>query len=241
VPDTSIITIDEIVVGTVVRVLLPSSSKGFRPRNTGLFRVLDGGERTSINQVDWRRVVGLNRRKFVARVIENDVDNREITLVLEDSHTTNNRKIRYEVQLPYSSFLRVSRLVPQSRVFDSNEEELAFRRQNRQSAVNKGYFDAKDRFIGVELLAILGDTEMVINFTFQVGVSGSSFTVPLPANAVDDADYTVVSGYNTVVGAAAPMLMTAESSRTINNFLVATADGSSVMAGTTIDFVVKAR
>lgn len=241
----TIIRVDELEAGTVVKVLLSSiaDSKFFsyHPDINGLFRVFEGEDPKPINQRDWRRVVGFSRRKFIASVVANDTEKQELVLAVEDSHTTKNRKVRYQVFLPYNQIIRLSRLVPQGREFDSVEDEQAFRRQHRSTPVNKAFFDPKDRFVGVQLLAIIGAEQVVTSITHQVAATGASFTVDLPSGVLDDADYTVVSGYNTVVGAAAPTLSIPEASKTVDNFLVETVDGSDVEAGTTLDFQITPR
>ena len=238
-PDTSVIRVNEVAIGTVVRVLVPSAP--FTPfnRNSGLFRVLEGGDRTPLNQREWRKVLGTSRRKFIARVITNNTVRQELTLSLEDPRTTNNRKIRYEVILPYSEILRLARLVPLARAFDTVEDEQKFRRAHRASPINKAFFDPKDQFIGVQLVVLVGGS-MVVNFTFQVGITGGSETVPLPADVFDDGDYTVTYAYNTVLSGGSPTLLIPDTFRTKDDFVINAASGT-FDAGTTIDFHAQAR
>lgn len=236
-----VIRVDQLEAGEVVRVLLTSAfNSRFAntvSRTNGLFRVREGEEPETINEREWRKIVGFNRRKFLAKIIVNDTERQELRLSIEDSHTTKHRKVRYEVNLPYNQIMRLSRLVQNSREFDSFEDEEKFRRQFRQSAVNKAYFSPYDRFAGVELIALASGAQMVTNFTHQIAVLGSSHTISLPVE-LDDADYTVTYGYNTVVGSAAPTLNITDLSKTTTEFVIATVDGTDIQAGTTIDFHV---
>ena len=92
---------------------------------------------------------------------------------------------------------------------------------------------------GVSLIATLGGS-VLINFTHQVAITGSSFIVTLPVGVFDDGDYTVTSGFNTPVGAP-PAISVPDSTKTETGFTVNTVGGGDVDAGTTIDFHVQAR
>ncbi len=81
---------------------------------------------------------------------------------------------------------------------------------------------------------------MLINFTHQVAITGSSFIVTLPVGVFDDGDYTVTSGYNTPVGSPPPLAVP-DLTKTDTGFTVNTVSGGNVDAGTTIDFHVQAR
>ena len=241
-PDISAIRVDQVEPNTVVRVLLQSVATSRRSRRNavGLFRVKPGGEEDTINPREWRRLVGFSRRKFIARVILNDTTERLLTLQIENAQTSQSTEIRYNVVLRYDQVIRLARLVQQGREFTSDEKEQAFRRQHRSTPIDKAFFDPKDRFVGVSMIAIVGDPPMITNFTFQVGSTGPSFTVPLPAGVFEDGDYTVQATYNTPVGSPA-QLWVPDSGRTKDDFVVNSLGGTDVDAGTTIDFHVQPR
>jgi len=111
-----------------------------------------GGAKHVLPAEDWCRVVGFNRRAFTADVLANDTVAKEMRLSVEDPRATKSTRVRYEVVLPYSVLSRMAILVRQARVFATVADEVKFRRKFRRSAVNKQYFDPKDRFEGVELV-----------------------------------------------------------------------------------------
>lgn len=234
-PSTELIRINELEVGTYVRVSIFGVN-----RVTGLARQLDGENRDPISARDWRRIASQSRRKFNGRVIANDTDRLELQLSVEDPRTTARQtKVRYQVRIPYSNVRRIARLVPQARTFDSVEDEELFRRQFRQSSVDKAYFDPKDRFVAVSSVALIVQDPMIVNFTFQTPSADSSYTVTLPANMFEDGNYTVTWAYNTLAGALAPQLSIPQTSRTATDFVIQT-DSGNIDSGTTIDFHVQA-
>jgi len=240
-PDISVIPVTAIEEGTLVRVLLSPAlnSKYDRPRHKGLHRASPGGELDVLQYRTWSRLVGFNRRKFLARVLTNDTEKQQLVLAITNSQTSKDTQIRYRVVLPYNQIIRMARLVFQGRDFDSVEDETEFRRQHRENPVDKAYIDPKDRFVGVSMVAIL-EGNMIINFTHQVGTTGPSFIVTLPVGVFADGDYTVTATYNTPVGTPAP-LAAPGSTRNATTFTASTIDGTDVDAGTTVDFHVQAR
>jgi hypothetical protein len=238
-PDISAIPVTSVEEGTLVRVLLPSASKYARPRHNGLHRSSPGGNLDVLQYRDWNRLVGFSRRKFLARVVTNDTVKQQLVLKITNARTTKDTQINYQVVLPYNQIIRLSRLVFQGREFASIEDEEEFRRQHRENPVDKAYFDPKDRFVGVSMVAIL-EGNMIINFTHQVAVTGSSFTVTLPVDVFADGDYTVMATYNTPVGAP-PQLWMPDADRTKDDFVARSLGGGNIDAGTTVDFHVQAR
>ena len=79
-----VLKITQLTPGTIVRItvspLANSSIISRRSFNNGLFRVLEGGAKHSINQREWRKIVGVSRHKFIARIIENDPGVRLLTV-----------------------------------------------------------------------------------------------------------------------------------------------------------------
>lgn len=234
-----IIAIPEVEVGTTVRVVLAAPGKQRLHHVLSLKRVEEDGVHTIMDPMQWHHIGGRGRSRFIGRVVANDQESQVMTLVIEDSSTTRRDKIRYEIEVPYGSFLRMARLVTQSREFDSVEEETAFRLQYRNSPVNKAFFDPKDRFVGVELLAIASVTDMIINFTYTVPEDGSSFTVPI-TNIFGSGDYTVVWSYNTSEDTTV-LFTVPDEFRTTEDFQIVCVGEDALSEGTTIDFVLKKR
>jgi hypothetical protein len=145
----------DVEVGAFVRVLVaPASSQHastWTRRHQGLFRVEPGGVRHNMQSRDWNRVVGFNRRSFTANVLVNDTVNRELRLSIEDPRVTKSTRLHYEVVLPYGVLMRLAVLVRQARLLTLSDE-LKFRRKYRRGAVNKQFFDPKDRFEAVQLV-----------------------------------------------------------------------------------------
>jgi hypothetical protein len=240
--DISAIRVDQVTAGMTVRVLLPSSAesslKAFSPLTEGLFRVEPGGIRTSLNLREWRRIVGVPRRSFVARVLENDLVHKNLRFAIEEPGTTNTTQVRYEAVVPYTAMHRLARLVPQGREFASPADELLWRRQHVRYPVYKQFFHPLDRFVAVELLALIGGNDMVLTFTWQIPGIGASWFVPLPTGFTEDGDYTVVATYNTLVGSPAH-LSVPDAGRQATQFNLLSS--ATLQAGSTIDFSLKHR
>ena len=239
-PDLSVKRIDEIEVGSFIRVVLLSRTN----RNIiALSRSLPGGQLDPMPVENCRRIVGASGgRSFTARVTANTPVDREIELEIRQSHTTSSTQVRYRALLPYRAFIRMARLVAGGREFVSTEKEQQWRRQRRANPVNKEFFHPTDRFVAVSLIGLVVDNEMVINFTHQVSLAGTTITVPLPASAFEDDDYTVTWAWNTFAGgalAAAAIVNIPDSSKTATEFVLTSTE--TVPAGTTVDFHVKSR
>jgi hypothetical protein len=153
--DLSSIGVSEVTAGTTVRVTVstaPTSKTRRQPQHEGLYRVEPGGKRHPLQKRDWRRLVGLSRRKFVARVLSNDTVNERMTLEIQDARTSDDRQLRYVIVLAYTQMVRLARLVQNGREFATNEAEQAFRNKHRQTPVEKAYFHPTDRFVAVSLI-----------------------------------------------------------------------------------------
>jgi len=232
-PDLSLIAINQIEVGTVVQVSLPAM-KRLSPID-GLFRVLPGGDRHSLNLTAWRRLVGTPRRSMIGRVIGNDPAGQEITVSIEDSTALKSDRQHYTVIFPYKSFIRMTRLVPQAR---PASQEAKQRAKQPVTSPTRQFFHPLDRFISVELVTY-GVTDMTISFTWQVPTTSTTWTVPLPSDSVfTDQGYNVVATFNTLLGAPAH-LNAPDANRTSANFVLNAT--STLQAGTTIDFFVKTK
>lgn len=238
-PDISVIRVNELAVGTLVRVMtLAWTPKN--PSNTTLSRVVEGRE-DPLNPDQWQRVVGLARRKFLARVHGHDADRGELILQLEDPSTTQRpTKVYYRARVPYNRIYRIARLVPQGRSFDSIEDEDKFRENHRLTRMDKAFFHPRDRFVAVSTVVLVSEEPMIINFTFQAPSTASTQTVTLPTGVFDDGNYTVTYAYNTLAGANSPVLSVPTANRTATDFQIVGAGGVNIDSGTTIDFHVQA-
>lgn len=239
--DLSVKTIDQLTVGTLLRVYFPSSAnsalKSFVPSHQGLFRIQDGGEKTTLNHTDWRKIVGVNRRSFTAYVIANDTVNQRLLLEFEEAGTTDTVHNRYQIDVPYKAFMRLSRLVSNARVM-TVEQETRYRRQHRRTPIYKQCWSPFDQFVGVQIIAYARSGDMTISFTYQIPSTGTSWVIPLPSGAVADENYNVVASFNTIVGVPSHMSIP-DVQKTSTSFVLNSS--GTLTSGTTIDFFVKER
>lgn len=231
--DTSLIRVNEIEEGTAIRLMLRNANA---PALEGLFHVRTADAPQSLQARAWHRLQGLRQRSLFGHVLENDQDARTLKILVRDSR---DRELSYHLVLSYTEATRVARLVHEARTFASDDEEQAWRRQHRARPINNQFFHPTDRFVAVQVVALVGAETMVINYTWQVPSTGTTWDVDLPADAFEDGEYTLTWGFNTVVGSpdhlAAPDAGREAAKFTLN------ALGAGLTAGTTIDFHVQAR
>jgi hypothetical protein len=231
--DTSMIRVNEVEVGTSIRLMLRNAA---RPQFEGLYRVRQDEAPESLNKRSWSRLQGLRQRSLFGVVLENDTDARTLKVLIRDSR---DNTLNYHVVLGYTESTRMARLVRDGRPFDSVEEEEAWRQQHRSRPLNKNFFNPTDRFVAVQVIALVGAESMIVNWTWQVPSDGTEWTVPTPVDAFEDGNYTALAGFNTVVGSP-DHLAIPESYREATELRLE-ALGAGLSAGTTIDFHAQAR
>lgn len=151
--DTSIINIRQVVAGTFVRVVLPNymGSRVSPVRVKEFARQLPGEPPTSMPVQRWGRVMGVDRRSFLAVVLLNDTSGKILTLEIIDKTRSKFGQERYRIEIPYQSFMRLFRLVKDGRTLSATDE-VKWRRKHPRARFYKEYIHPFDRFVPVELI-----------------------------------------------------------------------------------------
>ena len=142
------IEIDQVSPGETVRVSFSmfrnSRGNNLIPDLRGIFKITPDGESKSLNIQEFKRL-NFNKRKFLARVVVNNSNDREITLVVEDSRSRG--KVYYQLVVPYTEIRRMARLIKAALDLTPAEEDK--RRRNSPRDASRYYFHPNDKFVSV--------------------------------------------------------------------------------------------